>query len=142
MGRSTRAGRRSRFSVEIGTFTPARSKKIKSDVFPVSAYAAKLTENIHGFCDAGKPYIIVRDANTIGLAGPTEANALDAGGTLHHLSAMSVKMRPHRTLPAAGARSASARQYSSESAKPEPSSHTAGQKTRMEDRFQGSWVSA
>lgn len=63
------------FSVEIGTFTPARSKKIKSDVFPVSAYAAKLTENIHGFCDAGKPYIIVRDANTIGLAGPTEANA-------------------------------------------------------------------
>ena len=63
------------FSVEIGTFTAARSKKIKGEVFPVTAYAAKLTENIHLFCEQGKPYIIVRDANTIGLAGPTEANA-------------------------------------------------------------------
>ena len=63
------------FSVEIGTFTTARSKKIKSEVFPVTAYAAKLTENIHSFCEPGKPYVIVRDANTIGLAGPTEANA-------------------------------------------------------------------
>ena len=63
------------FSVEIGTFTTAQSKKIKGAVFPVTAYAAKLTENIHQFCEPDKPYVIVRDANTIGLAGPTEANA-------------------------------------------------------------------
>jgi hypothetical protein len=62
------------FSIEIGTFSATRSKKLKNEVFPFAKHAKELTENIHTYCDTGKPYVIVRDSGTIGLAGPTEAN--------------------------------------------------------------------
>ena len=65
------------YSISIGAFTSAQSKTISTSIFTGDKKAAELITQLKEKTEEGKPFVIVRDIGTAGLAGPTEA---DVGG--------------------------------------------------------------
>lgn len=62
------------FRVKIAAFTKAQAKSFTSSIFTGEKKADELIKQLQGHTSEGKPYVIVRDVGTVGLAGPTEAN--------------------------------------------------------------------
>jgi hypothetical protein len=62
------------FSIKIGTYTGSQAKTFITSIFTGDKKAEKLIDQLRLQTAEGKPYVIVRDVGTVGLAGPTEAN--------------------------------------------------------------------
>ncbi len=62
------------YSISIGAFTKEQAKTFSTSIFTGDKKADKLIDQLKLQTAEGKPYVIVRDVGTVGLAGPTEAN--------------------------------------------------------------------
>jgi hypothetical protein len=62
------------YSISIGAFTEEQEKTFSKSIFTGDMKADELINQLKIQTAEGKPYVIVRDVGTVGLAGPTEAN--------------------------------------------------------------------
>ena len=62
------------YSIKIGAFSNMQAKIFSTSIFTGDKKADALISQLREHTDEGKPFVIVRDVGTVGLAGPTEAN--------------------------------------------------------------------
>jgi hypothetical protein len=60
--------------ISVGTFSEANSKALESGVFNAEPETEDLRSALIATTRRGSPYVIVRDSQTVGLAGATEAD--------------------------------------------------------------------